>query len=91
MSRAVRLSAPGMLRLARATAVVHGDGKRHCAQCGDFIDPIDWCPRGCRTGTPCGSHKKVRKRHDAAFCDAGCRAEYRNSYVRDCLRSAGRR
>jgi hypothetical protein len=80
-----------LVRLARATAIVDGDGKRHCAQCGDFIDPIDWCPRGCASGKPCVSaHKAVRKRADAAFCNRWCRFEYRNSYIRDCVRP-GRR
>jgi len=87
---ATRRSGPGYVRLARATAVVHGDGKRHCAQCGDYIDPVDWCP-GCRTGKLCGTHKAVRKRADAAFCDGACRSEYRNSYIRDCVRPLARR
>jgi hypothetical protein len=83
---------PGYVRLVRATAVVDGAGKRHCAQCGDYIDPIDWCPQGCRTGKPCGGglHNAVRKRVDAAFCNGACRAEYRNSYIRDCV-GPGRR
>lgn len=61
------------------TAVDHGDGKRHCAWCGDCIDPIDWCPN-CTADTPCatsgGPHRRLRKRADAAFCDTGCKSSY---------------
>lgn len=72
------------VHVARAEAV-DGPGGRRCAQCGDFIDPIDWCP-GCSKGTPCRQpHRRLRKRADAAFCGRGCKAEYRNSYIRDCL------
>jgi hypothetical protein len=81
----VRRRAPGALRLVRAIAVVDGDGKRRCAHCGDYIDPVDWCAE-CRSGKPCGVHKTVRKRDDAAFCNAACRSERRNSYIRDCVR-----
>jgi hypothetical protein len=60
-------------------AVIYGDGTRHCACCGDFIDPIDWC-LNCQTKqAPCGTHRRLRKRADAAFCDSGCRAAYANS------------
>lgn len=64
-------------------AIVHDDGTRHCACCGDFIDPVDWC-LDCRTSkAPCatagGPHRRLRKRSDAAFCDTGCRAAYANS------------
>lgn len=63
------------------TAVIHGDGTRHCAWCGDHIDPIDWCGN-CTEGAPCatqgGPHRRLRKRSDAAFCDAGCRSAYAN-------------
>ncbi|MFI2349736.1 hypothetical protein ACH492_22315 [Streptomyces sp. NPDC019443] len=63
------------------TAVIHGDGTRHCAWCGDFIDPIDWCP-DCTKDTPCGvsggPHRRLRKRSDAAYCDDGCRASDRS-------------
>lgn len=66
-------------RLAE-TAVAHSDGTRRCAWCGDHIDPIDWC-LNCKAGQkPCatngGSHRRLRKRADAAFCDSGCRAAY---------------
>jgi hypothetical protein len=61
------------------TAVVHGDGTRHCAWCGDHIDPIDWCGN-CTADAPCGTnggpHRRLRKRADAAFCDSGCRTAY---------------
>lgn len=51
---------------------------RRCAECGDFIDPIDWCP-GCKKANgPCGApHKKARKRADAAYCNAACRSRCR--------------
>lgn len=62
---------------------VHGE-KRRCATCGDFIDPIDWCP-SCSKGDECRAHNRPRKRSDAKFCDAGCRSEYRASFIRDCL------
>ena len=53
--------------------VTHSDGTRHCAWCGDYIDPIDWCP-DCQTKqAPCGTHRRLRKRVDAAYCDAECR------------------
>ncbi|MGW3427991.1 hypothetical protein ACWDHW_08540 [Streptomyces melanosporofaciens] len=62
-------------------AVIHGDGTRHCAWCGDFIDPIDWCP-DCTSDAPCatqgGPHRRLRKRSDAAYCDAGCKAADRS-------------
>ncbi|MBQ1166042.1 hypothetical protein KBZ21_49475, partial [Streptomyces sp. A73] len=58
-------------------AVVHGDGTRHCAWCGDNIDPIDWCLDCQRLQAPCatggGYHRRLRKRADAAFCDHRCR------------------
>lgn len=61
------------------TAVIHGDGTRHCAWCGDHIDPIDWCGN-CKADAACatsgGPHRRLRKRADAAFCDAGCRTAY---------------
>lgn len=60
-------------------AIVNDDGTRHCACCGDFIDPIDWCG-ACTPEAPCattgGPHRRLRKRSDAAFCDAGCRAAF---------------
>ncbi|NUP15453.1 MAG: hypothetical protein HOZ81_04985 [Streptomyces sp.] len=60
------------------TAVIHGDGTRHCAWCGDYIDPIDWCGDCTTEDGPCrlrgGPHRRLRKRSDAAFCDAECRA-----------------
>lgn len=62
-------------------AVVREDGTRHCAWCGDYIDPIDWCP-DCTKGIPCGArggpHRRLRKRSDAAYCDAGCKAADRS-------------
>lgn len=65
-------------RLAE-TAVIHGDGTRHCAWCGDYIDPINWCGE-CTPKAPCatkgGPHRRLRKRADAAFCDSGCRTAY---------------
>jgi hypothetical protein len=71
------------LHLARAEAVPHADGRR-CAQCGDFIDPINWCP-SCRGRSACRVHAKPYKRANAAFCNDAYRVEYRNSYIRDCL------
>jgi hypothetical protein len=63
------------------TAVIHGDGTRHCAWCGDYIDPLDWCG-ACTENAPCattgGPHRRLRKRSDAAFCDGSCRSAYRN-------------
>lgn len=60
------------------TAVVNPDDpRRHCAWCGDFIDPIDWCSNCQGRQAPCGAHPRLRKRADAAFCDSGCRAAYR--------------
>lgn len=58
-----------------AEAVKHSDGKRHCASCGDFIDPIDWC-LDCTPEGACSKHPRLRKRADAAFCDAACRSAY---------------
>ncbi|EGE40828.1 hypothetical protein SACT1_1463 [Streptomyces sp. ACT-1] len=60
----------------RTPAVDQGDGRR-CAWCGDHIDPIDWCSPCRAAQAPCGSHRRLRKRADAAFCDSGCRAAYR--------------
>ncbi|MFH8751059.1 hypothetical protein ACH4GK_32040 [Streptomyces rimosus] len=63
---------------AAAQAVVRADGTRHCAWCGDYIDPIDWCDDCQRAGAPCatrgGPHRRLRKRSDAAFCDHRCRS-----------------
>lgn len=62
-----------------SVAVEQGDGKRHCAWCGDCIDPVDWCPN-CTADVPCGTnggpHRRLRKRADAAFCDTGCKSRY---------------
>jgi hypothetical protein len=62
------------------SAVIYGDGTRHCAWCGDYIDPIDWCLDCKAHSSPCattgGPHRRLRKRSDAAFCDSGCRATY---------------
>jgi hypothetical protein len=72
--------------LSRAEAVLDEDGKRHCANCGDFIDPIDWCLDCKANSAPCcPRHTPLRKRSDAAFCDAACRGHHRASYARDCL------
>ena len=64
------------------TAVIHGDGTRHCAWCGDYIDPIDWCLDCQAIEKPCategGPHRRLRKRSDAAYCDDGCRAADRS-------------
>jgi hypothetical protein len=74
------------LSLAAPDAEPEGDGKRHCQTCGDFIDPIDWCPYCRKDGEPCRRpHTSLRKRSDAKFCDDGCRSEYRSSFIRDCL------
>lgn len=63
-----------------------GDNKPRCAQCGDFINPVDWCPYCSDENGPCGRpHRRLRKRADAKFCDASCKALYRSSYIRDCL------
>jgi hypothetical protein len=73
------------LSLPRAKTIPDPEGRR-CAQCGDFIDPIDWC-LGCQTAqAPCGRpHRRLRKRADAAFCNDGCRTWHRSSYIRNCL------
>lgn len=74
------------ITLPRQEAVVHGDGTRHCAYCGDFIDPIDWCLDCKKAKGACGNpHKKTHKRVDAAFCDSNCKAVHRSSFIRDCL------
>jgi hypothetical protein len=74
----------GVTKISRAQAVIDGDGKRHCAWDGDYIDPIDWCSL-CASGTSCGRpHKRLRLRADAAFCGPGCRAAHRASFIRDC-------
>ncbi|WP_458089367.1 hypothetical protein [Streptomyces malaysiensis] len=63
------------------TAVIHADGTRRCAWCGDHIDPIDWC-LDCTPDAPCatqgGPHRRLRKRSDAAYCDAGCKSADRS-------------
>jgi hypothetical protein len=59
-------------------AIVHDDGTRHCAWCGDYIDPIDWCLDCKNKQAPCGTHRRLRRRADAAFCDSGCRSAYAN-------------
>jgi hypothetical protein len=72
------------IHLGRESAVIDG-GKRRCANCGDYIDPIDWCA-GCAGGTPCRKpHRRVRKRADAAYCNGACRANRRYTFIRDCL------
>lgn len=68
-------------------AVVREDGTRHCAWCGDYIDPIDWCSDCQDRQAPCGPHRRLRKRADAAFCDHRCRA----ANASDTTGSAGRR
>jgi hypothetical protein len=65
------------------TAVIHGDGTRHCAWCGAHIDPIDWCgdckaAETRRAPADGGPHRRLRKRADAAFCDAECKAADRS-------------
>lgn len=62
----------GRFTKRRAEAVVDGEGKRQCAACGDYIDPIDWCS-GCKRGE-CPAHPRLRKRADAAYCGDGCRS-----------------
>ncbi|MFF7411593.1 hypothetical protein [Streptomyces lydicus] len=57
-------------------AVLREDGTRHCAWCGDYIDPIDWCANCQCWQAPCGPHRRLRKRADTAFCDASCRSAY---------------
>jgi hypothetical protein len=72
--------------MPRAEAVVDGEGKRRCANCGDYIDPIDWCMDCQRLNTPCGPHHpRLHKRADAAFCNAECKTAHRSSFARDCL------
>ncbi|THA72477.1 hypothetical protein E6R60_26465 [Streptomyces sp. A0642] len=64
-----------------ATAVIDDDGARHCAWCGDFIDPVNWCP-DCTPDTPCatsgGPHRRLLRRADAAYYDSGCKAADRS-------------
>lgn len=70
------------LHLRRAAPVVDDDGRRQCASCGAFIDPIDWCADCQSGGKPCGTaHRHLRKQATAAFCDAACRSRHRTSYV----------
>lgn len=72
--------------LARQRPEFDGQGRRVCAQCGDFVDPKDWCPACVAANGPCGKpHRRDRKRADAAFCDDACRALRRSSFIRDCL------
>jgi hypothetical protein len=72
------------VHITRAEAVLV-DGQRRCAFCGDFIDPVDWCPYCQTAGSPClRPHKRLRLRADAAFSNQGCRAEHRASFIRDC-------
>jgi hypothetical protein len=73
------------LTLPRAHAISDPGGRR-CAECGDLIDPMDWCS-GCQTAqAPCGRpHRRLRKRADAAFCNPDCRSRRRWTYIRDCL------
>lgn len=74
------------VHIPRQKAVIHGDGTRHCAQCGDYIDPKDWCLDCIKAGKPCRApHTRLCKRADAAFCDGGCKAFHRSTYIRDCV------
>ena len=77
------------ISLPRLSAEVTPQGRR-CAECGDFIDPIDWCPGCQRADGPCGSpHKRTRKRADAAYCDAACRSRSRSGAISAARWSAG--
>ena len=68
------------LSLPRLEAVVDGQGRRECAECGDYIDPKDWCAGCIKAKGPCGApHTRDRKRADAAYCDSSCRARRRNT------------
>jgi hypothetical protein len=80
------MAAKRRFSLPRDEAVIHGNGTRHCANCGDYIDPIDWCFECQKANAPCGRpHRRLRKRTDAAYCDSRCRAHSRYTYARDCL------
>lgn len=72
--------------MARSEAVHDERGRRHCAMCGDFIDPIDWCGHCQENQAPCGLHKRLRLRSDAAFCGTECRQLNRSTFMRDCVR-----
>jgi hypothetical protein len=70
------------VHLRRAEAVLNPDGQRHCAACGDFIDPVDWCGRCREAQQPCKApHRRLRKRADAAFCGGVCRAWHRSTFM----------
>jgi hypothetical protein len=71
--------------LLRAVALPDPDDPdgRLCAFCGDGIDPVSYCPP-CRTGS-CDTHRRPRKRADAAFCNDTCRKAHRDTFERDCL------
>lgn len=81
------MSRRATFHLVRAVAQIDPDGKRRCAYCGDFIDPIGYCGY-CQgvydQGAPCAIHKRPRLRADAAFCNKVCRAAHRDSWARDC-------
>lgn len=85
MSARRRTRSRPRISLPRFGAEKPGTGRR-CNQCGDFIDPIDWCSGCLKEEKPCGRpHKRLYKRADAEYCNDACRSERRNSYIRDCL------
>lgn len=72
------------VHIPRAEALLI-DGRRRCAYCGDFIDPVDYCASCQENGSPClRPHKRLRLRADAAFCNPACRAAWRATFIRDC-------
>jgi hypothetical protein len=72
----------------RAQAVIDGSGKRRCAQCGDYIDPKDWCSdcQGkiipCGATPPYGPHGSLTRAASAAYCDDACRNKASNDLQR---------
>jgi hypothetical protein len=58
------------------------DGQRKCNWCGDCIDPIDWCIDCQKSNRPCGVHTRLRKRHDARYCNKECRDAERNDRLK---------
>lgn len=45
---------------------------RYCAACGDFIDPIHYCPDCMSPDRLCMVHRRPRKRADATVCSKKC-------------------
>lgn len=62
---------------------VNGQGQRVCVECGDLLDPIDWCVACQTAGKPCGRpHRSLRRRANAVYCGKDCRSRARAYYRR---------